>query len=98
MDCPNKKKNKGNRILIVTWSDFEKKEKSDCDDESKNFTTFMTSAAEVTKTSSKAQETKNQMNQIVQWDLSRKNQMMKTKVNCSEHMINCTSSHTNLLM
>ena len=40
----------------MTWSDSEKKEESDNDDESKNFNTFMTSAIEVTKISSKASE------------------------------------------
>ena len=43
--------------MTVTWSDFEKEEESDNDNESKNFTTFMTSTVEVTKISSKALET-----------------------------------------
>ena len=41
----------------MTWSDSEKEKELDYDDESKNFTTFMTFTVEVTKISSKAQET-----------------------------------------
>ena len=43
-NCPNKKKTKGSKVLTVTWSDLEKEEESDNDDESENFTVFMTSA------------------------------------------------------
>ena len=62
---------------------------SNNDDESENFTAFMASTTKVTETSLKASKTDNQMNQIVQLGLSRKNLMEKTKVNCSESMINC---------
>ena len=44
--------------MTKTWSDSEKKEESDSDDESENFTAFMTFVVEIIKTSSKASDTK----------------------------------------
>ena len=38
----------------MTWSDSKKEEESNNDDESKNFTAFMISTTEITKTSLKA--------------------------------------------
>ena len=44
--------------MILTWSDSEKEEELDYDDEFKNFTAFMTSAIKAIETSSKASNTK----------------------------------------
>ncbi|GFS37268.1 protein kinase superfamily protein [Actinidia rufa] len=51
------KKTKRIKVLTVTWSNYEKEEELDSDDETENYTAFMTSAAEVTETSSKALKT-----------------------------------------
>ena len=50
-------KKKGSNILTLTWSDSKKEEESNNDDESENFTAFMISNTEITKTSLKAFET-----------------------------------------
>ena len=42
----------------MTWSDSEEQEESNNDDESENFTAFMTSVAKLTELSSKALKTK----------------------------------------
>ncbi|GFY88086.1 hypothetical protein Acr_06g0000260 [Actinidia rufa] len=52
-----KRKPREARFLTVTWSDSEVEEESDSGDEIENYTAFMTSAVETTKTSSKASDT-----------------------------------------
>ena len=56
IDCSNRKKNKGNKVLTVTWSDSEKEEESDKEDSYENFTAFTASASELFVASSKPQE------------------------------------------